>query len=295
MRCEPALGEGDSDSIVRVGLAAEPTDVDGVPPIPGTDDAIADDEAGAAEGWNEELVLPPAALLVSEIPSSTAGVVSIRPDQGLAAAQSVMSANDYSQLAVLADARELKGAVSWRSIAQARLAKPSIGLADAIFRPPVVHVGDELLKQITTIYDADFVFVRAEDDRVCGIVTTADLTASFRDLTTPFFQLGEIERRLRRCINRAFSGEELRAVTRSNRVKSADDMVFGQYVRLLGDEARWQQMGWSGADCMTFIEYLDAARQVRNRVMHFGEELKPADKIKLVQLLNFIRTLDPLP
>ncbi len=54
-------------------------------------------------------------------------------------------------------------------------------------------------------------------------------------------------------------------------------------------------MGWSEADCMTFIEYLDAARQVRNRVMHFGEELKQPDKLKLIQLLNFIRALDPLP
>lgn len=294
LRCEPDLGEGDSDSVVRVGLPDVSPDFHALPVPAGSQESTADDEA-SAEGWHESLVLPPAALLVSEIPSATAGVVSIRPDQNLAAAQSVMSANDYSQLAVLGDAREFKGAVSWRSIAQARLAKAQITLADATWRPPVVHVGDELLKQINVIYDADFVFVRAEDDRVCGIITTADLTASFRDLTTPFFQLGEIERRLRRCIDRAFSPEELRAATRSKRLKSADDMVFGQYVLLLSDEARWQQMGWSEADCMTFIEYLDAARQVRNRVMHFGEELKQADKLKLIQLLNFMRALDPLP
>ena len=71
-------------------------------------------------------------------------------------------------------------------------------------------------------------------------------------------------------------------------------MDFGQYARLLGDEARWQRMGWHG-DCTTFIHYLDAARVVRNRVMHFGEELKPADKLKLVQCLNFMRALDPFP
>ena len=72
-------------------------------------------------------------------------------------------------------------------------------------------------------------------------------------------------------------------------------MTFGQYARLLGDEGRWQRMGWAWADCTTFIGYLDAARVVRNRVMHFGEELKPADKLKLVQCLNFMRALDPFP
>ena len=53
-------------------------------------------------------------------------------------------------------------------------------------------------------------------------------------------------------------------------------------------------MGWD-VDRATFIDYLEAARVVRNRVMHFGEELKPADKHKLVQCLNFMRTLDPRP
>ena len=47
--------------------------------------------------------------------------------------------------------------------------------------------------------------------------------------------------------------------------------------------------------CTTFIDYLDAARVVRNRVMHFDEDLKPAEKLKLGQCLNFIRALDPFP
>jgi hypothetical protein len=44
-----------------------------------------------------------------------------------------------------------------------------------------------------------------------------------------------------------------------------------------------------------FIGYLDAARLVRNRVMHFGEELNAEDKGKLDQCLRFMRALDPLP
>ena len=183
----------------------------------------------------------------------------------------------------------------WRSIAQAKRHKAQITLAGATQNASIVSASDELLSQIDAIYKADFVFVRDDDDRVCGIVTTADLTDQFRDLTTPFFQLGEIERRLRRCINRAFSANDLRAATGNKRVGSADDLTFGQYVRLLSDESRWQRMGWEWADCKTFIGYLDAARVVRNRVMHFGEELSPEDQRTLVHCLNFMRALDPLP
>jgi hypothetical protein len=72
-------------------------------------------------------------------------------------------------------------------------------------------------------------------------------------------------------------------------------MDFGQYVRLLSDEGRWHRMGWPEADLTTFIGYLEAARVVRNRVMHFGEVLNPADKSKLEHFFNFMRALDPLP
>jgi CBS domain-containing protein len=279
LRCEPDLADGDVDSVVRVSVVTAPSSTDEVP---------ASDVAADVEEQDEPLQLPPVALLVRHIPSATHGVVGVRPDQSLGEAQAVMSAHDYSQLAVISGDRDLKGAVSWRSIAQARLAKSEITLTDATMRPaPEVRAYEELLGQIELIYRTDFVFVRDEDYRVCGVVTTADLT-------TPFFQLGEIERRLRRCIDRVFSADELRAVTRRSRLKSATDMTFGQYIQLLNDEARWQRLG-SGFPCGLFIGYLDAARVVRNKVMHFGEELKPADKEKLKLCLNCMRVLDPLP
>jgi hypothetical protein len=206
-----------------------------------------------------------------------------------------MIAKDYSQLAVLTGPRDLKGAVSWRTIARARLYKSEITLADAIDpHPKVVYADEELLSQIDTIYGADFVFVRGEDDCVCGIVTTADLTSQFRDLTTPFFQLGEIEGRLRRCINRVFTPEELREATRQPKLRSAEDMTFGQYFYLLKDEANWQRMHWH-VDRAMFVDYLDAARKIRNRVMHFGVQLDDSDKSQLVSFLQFMRAVDPMP
>ena len=232
-----------------------------------------------------------AALLIKNVASATTGVLSVRPDQSLAAAQSMMIAHDYSQLAVLAGPCDLKGAVSWGSIARARLARAAVTLADSTYRPTVVHADDELLSQFDIIYSADFAFVKDTDSRVCGIVTTADLNTQFRDSTASYLQLSEIERRLRQCIDRVFGPDELRIATGNRTLTTADDMTFGQYLRLLSSDDRWQRMGWPEADWTTFIDYLDAVRMVRNRVMHFGEELTPADKRTLKQFLNLIRAL----
>jgi hypothetical protein len=53
-------------------------------------------------------------------------------------------------------------------------------------------------------------------------------------------------------------------------------------------------MDWR-VDCKTFVSYLNDARIIRNKVMHFGKELSPDEKSKLEQCLNFMKALDPLP
>lgn len=281
LTCEPDLADGSADATVQVG----------VPVTPPVNTARDGETRAETEEQDEPLQLPPVAPLIRDIPSATCYVERVSPDQTLEQAQALMTAQDYSQLAVMSSDRDLKGAVSWRSIARAYLVKPEITLADATMRPaPEVRADADLLSQINVIWQEDFVFVRDDDDRICGIVTTADLTGQFRDLTTPFFQLGEIERRLRRCIDKAFTADELRAVTGKD---SAEKMDFGQYVRLLNNEARWRQIGWERLDRTMFIGYLDGARVVRNRVMHFGKELEPEDKRKLERCLNFVRALDP--
>lgn len=246
-------------------------------------------------GQDEPQELREVALLVRHVPSAISDVVSVRHDQTLADAQTLMSANEYSQLAVISGTDHLVGAVSWRSIAQRRLSKAEITLSDATMRCGSVNINDDLLEQIDTIYDDDFVFVKDDSDKVCGIITTADLTKQFRDLTQQFFQVSDIEGRLRRFIDRAFNRDELREVTGQKKLESAGDMTFGQYEYLLKEPTNWQRMGWRGIERTTFIEYLDEARIVRNRVMHSGGELEHSQKQKLERLFNLMRALDPRP
>jgi len=112
LRCDPDLSTGDVSSTVRVGVPVTAAESEADVPT---------GEEETAGQQDERLQLPPVALLVRHIPSATGGIVSVRPDETLEKAQALMSAYDYSQLAVMSGIRDLDGAVSWRSIARAGL------------------------------------------------------------------------------------------------------------------------------------------------------------------------------
>lgn len=277
--CEPDLGEGGLETVVRIGVGLGASQATG----------DADGDPG-----DLPLQLPLNPMLVRDIPSWNRPVVRVSPEHSIGQAQTRMAQNDCSLLAVMSGDRDLIGVVSWERIAKARVWKATPDLKDAMLTPaPVARCDDELLRNISMIEEHGFFFVRDTDDRICGLVTAADLTAAYRRLTTPYFQLGEIERRLRHCINTHFSRDQMRrAVSRNkNRIMSADDMEFGQYKEVLGDDARWGDLGFD-FDQVSFIDQLDEARKVRNKIMHFGKELKPEEQAELEKCLSLMRHLN---
>lgn len=64
-------------------------------------------------------------LRVGSLASANAGVGSVRLDDPLERAQALMMRSDYSQLAVQSGPRDLRGAISWESIAQAKIRRDS--------------------------------------------------------------------------------------------------------------------------------------------------------------------------
>jgi CBS domain-containing protein len=285
LTCEPPLAAGEMTAKVRIGLRAAQSE----------DSPSAADQEAADETAGDEVVLPQFSLQVGDIPSATGGITSVLADATLEEAQGIMLRRGFSQLAVMTAEHSLRGAVSWEYIAQAYVRSNTITLADAIDPfPRVVYASQELFEQLTTIYHAGYVFVRGDDGQVCGIVTTADLTDQFQLRTEPFFQLGEIERRLRRGIDQAFSIDELQCVaSRRSPIVSVDEMTFYQYVRLLDDDVRWQKLNWRVAR-PDFVAELDEVRRIRNPIMHFRTDLlTPEQQEQLKSLLRSMRRLVP--
>jgi hypothetical protein len=254
---------------------------------------------GAVPSSHEEGAAEPGevTLLVGSLRSASQGACSVTPDAKLLTAQTLMIRHDYSQLAVMSDARNLRGAVTWESIAQAGMRRTNPQVRDCVIPAEIVRFEDDLLHHIPRIVQAGYVFVQAHDRSVNGIVTTADLSEEFGRLATPFFLIGEIERRLRRAVDRMFTSVELKEVRNpqdaTRDVASAEDLTIGEYIRLLENPERWQRTGWQ-VERRIFIDALDKVRELRNEVLHFSPDPLGDDQLdELRRFTRWLKILDP--
>ena len=169
-----------------------------------------------------------------------------------------MLLNDYSQLAVLSGTHTLRGAVTWKSIAQARHARTSASFSDAIVRAHEARYNQDLIDVLTTLEASDFVFVRDENSAIAGIVTTADVVHAYGELATPFFLIGELDQMLRHVISHTFTLEEVTSLCDSagvRAIRSFDDLDMGDYQRTLENPVSWSKLGWP-LDRVAFVKRL---------------------------------------
>jgi len=288
----------------KFGLMTQPSFTDGwidnkisiVPVVDKTEQNFQSQVATPDTGELSELEQLDITLCIGSLESANLGVMSVKPEDTLEKAQSLMLRHDYSQLAVMSGSRDLRGAISWESIAQAKIRNPDSTLRDAVTTVDVVRTDDDLLSKIPRIVDAGFVFVQARDNTISGIVTTADLSEQFANLAAPFFLLAEIERRIRRIIDRGFTVSELQDVANPSNhdrvVESVDDLTFGEYCRLVESPTNWSRLGWN-LDRKEFVAALHEIRQIRNDVMHFSPDPLGEEEVqKLKYFLKWLRRLD---
>ena len=263
------------DTIIRLITPSQDAEATGHPPAD-------------ADGENELDV----GLTVGNLPSALSGVVWIPPTATFDEAITVMMLNGFSQLAVLSGTHSLRGAVTWQSIAYARHANPDAGFADAIIPAREARYDQELVEVLSDLETWDFVFVRDEKNAVAGIVTTADVVGKYRELSTPFILIGELDQVLRQLIAHTFTLEEVTSLCDadgSRSVKSFDDLDMGDYQRVLENPERWAKLDWP-LDRTTFIKRLDDLRVIRNNVMHFNPEPLPANTVdRLRYILKLLR------
>ncbi|WP_433475378.1 hypothetical protein ACQPZP_43115 [Spirillospora sp. CA-142024] len=220
-------------------------------------------------------------LTVGNLPSALGGVVSVKPGATFEQAITLMLLNDYSQIAIMASPHNLRGAVTWKSIARARNASPSASFADAIIDAQETRYDTELIDILRTLEASEFVFIRDDKNKISGIVTTTDVVHAYGELATPFFLIGELDQALRRVIAKNYSFEEVAALCDPDgmrQIKSFDDMSMGDYQRVLENSGMWEKLGWP-LDRKTVIKRLDELRDIRNDVMHFNPDPLPQDAI----------------
>ncbi|MER6080129.1 CBS domain-containing protein [Streptomyces sp. NPDC001833] len=231
-------------------------------------------------------------LTVGTLPSALGGVVSVKPTATFEEVITLMVLHDFSQLPVLAGPHNLRGSVSWKSIARARHADPDAHLSQAIVDARDVRYDHDLIDVLPTLAEHDFVLVRDQRNAIAGIVTAADVAQAYGDLAGHFLLIGEMDRRLRQVIASAFTLPEVTKLcdAEGERITSFGDMTVGDYQRVLENPGLWEQLGWP-LDRKVFIARLEEIRKIRNNVMHFNssDPLPKADVDKIRNLNKLLR------
>lgn len=219
---------------------------------------------------------------------------SVTRDDRVAEAMTLMLLNDFSQLPVMPNEREVNGMISWRSIGRAgALNRSAMFVRECMEDAVEIRDDAPLLDAIALVAKHGAVLVRQRDRRIVGLVTTSDLTLEFRILAEPFLLIGEIENHLRRLVDGRFSREAVDAAKDGadpeRQIEDVADLTFGEYIRLLENPANWSALD-IGLDRARLCAQLDRVRRIRNEVMHFSPDgVSDEDLESLRDMVRFLQ------
>ncbi|MBO4164082.1 CBS domain-containing protein [Micromonospora antibiotica] len=230
--------------------------------------------------------LPQQPLRIGDVPSARAGIDSVTSKSSLRSAVYTMRVKNYSQLPVIDGLADLKGVVTWDSItARYEIGETSPTLAKSMVRDgiPVAEVHQELFTRLPEIRRHGYLLVRENSGVFVGIITGSDIAKRFHNIALPFFLVGEIEFRLRKCLGPKLAGDSVKKLKGESHSGDFSKLMFGEYVKLLDCEQgngkqrlnaveNWKLLGWGGVDRSQFVAQLDRVRVIRNQIAHFDEK-----------------------
>jgi CBS domain-containing protein len=257
---------------------------------PGSEEGSQPTIVVASEGVVETVLSEPAdpTFRIGSLPAANKNLTTVGQDDTLKKAVTMMLQSDYSQLPIMHGEREVKGMISWKSIASryaigGECCKVQHCREDA----QVVDGNGTLFDAIPTIVKHGYVLVRNPQDRkITGIVTASDLSLQFQQLAEPFLLLREIELHIRQLLQDKVLPEDLdwlgSADTTAPKPNSISDLSFGGYVRLVQRPQVWQRLALN-IDQASLTKQLEDVRQIRNDVMHFDPDPMTAKQLDVLQ------------
>jgi CBS domain-containing protein len=260
-----------------------------------TADAVPPSEDGDEEPDAPPGALPHQSFKIGDLPSARVGLHSVSSNATLAQATHMMWVHNFSQLPVVDGLSDLHGVVTWSSIATryATGLQPTLAEAMVTDSLPIAEVHQELFAHLPAVSEHGYLLVRDNNGDFTGIVTASDITARFEVTAKPFFIVGEIEQRLRKCLGKALSANAIFEVQPNNKkTGNIADLMFSGYQRLLKKDENWDTLGWTGIDRAAFLHDLDRVRLIRNEIAHFDPA--PLTEQKLTRLHQFVGLLKQL-
>lgn len=227
---------------------------------------------------------------VSSLDAAHRSPITVKPDDPIIKATTLMGVWDYSQLPVWSTPHQIKGVVSWKSIGASLVhGVTPVRVGECLEEAHVIDEEKPLEEAVVAVYEHDHVLVRGRERTIIGILTAADLALQFKQMAYPYGLIGEIENHLRNLVRGKFSDEEFRIASgREEAIDGPEKLTWGGFVRLLERPEGWAKLGFD-LDRVVFVRRLDELRDIRNDVMHFSQD--PVGPFELEQLQSMVRFL----
>jgi predicted transcriptional regulator len=219
-------------------------------------------------------------------------IISVQPDMLAIEALENMASHGYSQLPIIVG-KEVLGLFSYRSFSRAvvrycqgradneAIAPGELTVEDCREDAKFARVTDEFNQWFEAIDKHDAI-VLGDPNRLQGIITAMDVLWYLYDIASPMVLIAEVEIALRGLMRLAVEPSTLSECAQecltkysvNKRPERLEDMVFGDYILIIGDEKRWNhfQSTFGGTRTRTAAK-LHQLKQLRNLVFHFARKL----------------------
>lgn len=238
-------------------------------------------------------------LRIRDLDAATRPPMTVRTDDPLNAATTIMWLNNFSQLPVMKNNEDVEGFISWRSIGFRFSSGGVMSLVrhcmDDNLQRKIVCQQTPLLDVVYDIAEHDYVLVRDCDGKITGIVTASDLSYQFMKTAQAFVTIGEIEYHLRKLFPLPSKAER----NTSCRHETPYVPGIGEYIDEMKDPKKWESIRSNlRIDGCTLAKHLKDVNRIRHDVMHFKDNFKlkhgvlsPEDTDTLQNTAQFFRDL----
>ena len=275
---DPALSD-QSQTTAAVEAVAEPLNA----PLDAEATQTPDVDAASA---------PDPVIRVASLAAANRGVVSVSVNDMINKATTLMFFENYSQLAVMHGDRDVKGMISWESIARRSMQSPPPDtVRDCMIEARIVNATDALFDTLTQVEQYGYVLVK-DKGKITGIVTATDFATELASMSQAFMSIGTIERLIRSRLHPCLIENDYGQLEQHSRALIERDfgrLTFGENVRLMERREIWDRLKLA-VDKAEFTKRLSVIAEIRNDVMHFGPDpLSASEKRSLEQMETFLR------
>ncbi len=275
---DPAIGDQNASPLTTESVA-EPLNVPSGTTVPDVVEATVTSSADPI-------------VRVASLAAANRGVVSVSISDKLDKATTLMLFENYSQVAVMQGDRDVKGMISWESIARrSTQSPPPSTVKDCMIEARIVDGTSPLFDTLPEVERYGYVLVR-DKGKITGIVTATDFATELASMSQAFISIGTIERLIRNRLHPCLGDTDFCHLEQHSRALAEKDfarLTFGENVRLMERPHIWGRLNVS-VDKAEFTKRLIVIREIRNDVMHFGPDpLSASQKRKLEQMESFLK------